>query len=219
MQVSSIHRTHVDHRPYESKFEPRGSPIERYGILLQAGRPAGWGGRDRTSEWRNQNPLPYRLATPQQAPGNDRTQAVRKTPLLRCRSIGGVGPFQPPGSNFRGNRSHRRLAAGPLRPLRPVPGSSIASHDPIIMCFDGRSERRERKWRPAAPSLPLPGPSTPPAKALQHPTREWPTFPARSIPARRRSAGPRFPKELRGHRFRGKTADNDLIPRREAQGP
>ena len=25
----------------------------------------GWGGRNRTSEWRNQNPLPYRLATPQ----------------------------------------------------------------------------------------------------------------------------------------------------------
>jgi hypothetical protein len=28
---------------------------------------SGWGGRDRTSEWRNQNPLPYRLATPQRA--------------------------------------------------------------------------------------------------------------------------------------------------------
>jgi hypothetical protein len=26
---------------------------------------AGWGGRIRTSEWRNQNPLPYHLATPQ----------------------------------------------------------------------------------------------------------------------------------------------------------
>ena len=25
----------------------------------------GWGGRIRTSEWRNQNPLPYLLATPQ----------------------------------------------------------------------------------------------------------------------------------------------------------
>src|SRR5262249_54264230 len=25
----------------------------------------GWGGRTRTSEWRNQNPLPYHLATPQ----------------------------------------------------------------------------------------------------------------------------------------------------------
>jgi hypothetical protein len=28
-------------------------------------RLVGWGGRNRTSEWRNQNPLPYRLATPQ----------------------------------------------------------------------------------------------------------------------------------------------------------
>jgi hypothetical protein len=26
----------------------------------------GWGGRDRTSACRNQNPVPYRLATPQQ---------------------------------------------------------------------------------------------------------------------------------------------------------
>jgi hypothetical protein len=32
------------------------------------GRPdrSGWGGRVRTSEWRDQNPLPYHLATPQQ---------------------------------------------------------------------------------------------------------------------------------------------------------
>src|SRR5215468_2262152 len=28
---------------------------------------AGWGGRTRTSEWRNQNPLPYHLAAPHQA--------------------------------------------------------------------------------------------------------------------------------------------------------
>src|SRR5215510_3333207 len=28
---------------------------------------SGWGGRTRTSEWRNQNPLPYHLATPHQA--------------------------------------------------------------------------------------------------------------------------------------------------------
>ena len=27
----------------------------------------GWGGRDRTCEWRHQKPLPYRLATPQHA--------------------------------------------------------------------------------------------------------------------------------------------------------
>src|ERR1700739_1280892 len=30
---------------------------------------AGWGGRIRTSAWRNQNPLPYHLATPQCALG------------------------------------------------------------------------------------------------------------------------------------------------------
>jgi hypothetical protein len=30
-------------------------------------RNSGWGGRTRTSEWRNQNPLPYHLATPHQA--------------------------------------------------------------------------------------------------------------------------------------------------------
>ncbi len=29
----------------------------------------GWGGRVRTSEWRNQNPLPYHLATPHRSPG------------------------------------------------------------------------------------------------------------------------------------------------------
>ena len=30
---------------------------------------AGWGARTRTWEWRNQNPLPYHLATPQCAEG------------------------------------------------------------------------------------------------------------------------------------------------------
>jgi hypothetical protein len=36
-------------------------------ILLEG--EIGWGGRIRTSAWRNQNPLPYRLATPQSWPG------------------------------------------------------------------------------------------------------------------------------------------------------
>jgi diguanylate cyclase (GGDEF)-like protein/PAS domain S-box-containing protein len=39
-------------------------------VLIDPNDAAGWGGRDRTSEWRNQNPLPYRLATPQQAVRN-----------------------------------------------------------------------------------------------------------------------------------------------------
>jgi hypothetical protein len=37
------------------------------GGLRRLDNTDGWGGRDRTSEWRNQNPLPYRLATPQLA--------------------------------------------------------------------------------------------------------------------------------------------------------
>ena len=32
---------------------------------MALGTKTGWGGRIRTSAWRNQNPLPYRLATPQ----------------------------------------------------------------------------------------------------------------------------------------------------------
>src|SRR5215470_1494844 len=34
-------------------------------LIGNRGDGAGWGGRDRTSECRNQNPVPYRLATPQ----------------------------------------------------------------------------------------------------------------------------------------------------------
>ncbi len=37
----------------------------------------GWGGRIRTSAWRNQNPLPYRLATPQKPWPAKRGQAAR----------------------------------------------------------------------------------------------------------------------------------------------
>jgi hypothetical protein len=33
--------------------------------IAELPRLRGWGGRIRTSVWRNQNPLPYRLATPQ----------------------------------------------------------------------------------------------------------------------------------------------------------
>ena len=36
-------------------------------IVAKVDEMVGWGGRDRTSECRNQNPVPYRLATPQQS--------------------------------------------------------------------------------------------------------------------------------------------------------
>ena len=37
-------------------------------VLAESGGATGWGARIRTWEWRNQNPLPYHLATPQQVP-------------------------------------------------------------------------------------------------------------------------------------------------------
>src|SRR5215472_6144635 len=38
----------------------------------------GWGARIRTWEWRNQNPLPYHLATPQQVPESRSDFRVRR---------------------------------------------------------------------------------------------------------------------------------------------
>jgi hypothetical protein len=48
---ASLTRGNVDAFPFWGKYAP------------ETALP-GWGGRIRTSAWRNQNPLPYRLATP-----------------------------------------------------------------------------------------------------------------------------------------------------------
>ncbi len=66
----------------------RGKPRSRSGRL--AGRAdelyqwlrCGWGARIRTWEWRNQNPLPYHLATPHQQIGAARVPAGRR-PVYR----------------------------------------------------------------------------------------------------------------------------------------
>ena len=52
----------------EGRDKPRmsGSVFENRKLLPVRGLP-GWGGRDRTSECWNQNPVPYHLATPHQA--------------------------------------------------------------------------------------------------------------------------------------------------------
>src|SRR5271166_5649460 len=53
----------------------------------------GWGARNRTWEWRNQNPLPYRLATPQhqRARGPYRQSVTLATTATRCRAPSSVG--------------------------------------------------------------------------------------------------------------------------------
>jgi hypothetical protein len=52
---------------------------------------SGWGARIRTWEWRNQNPLPYHLATPQRAP--DHT----------CASVPDQSPDDPGGQAIEGS--------------------------------------------------------------------------------------------------------------------
>ena len=46
----------------------------------------GWGGRIRTSVWRDQNPLPYRLATPQLGKHNRRTRFQLRSAILQARA-------------------------------------------------------------------------------------------------------------------------------------
>jgi hypothetical protein len=62
---------------------------------------AGWGGRIRTSEWRNQNPLPYHLATPQYASDDrlplaaGRRNIARRPPWINVR-LGRPTPYTCP---------------------------------------------------------------------------------------------------------------------------
>src|SRR5262245_239214 len=91
--------------------------------------PAGWGARIRTWEWRNQNPLPYHLATPHRAEcretragGPYRRDAVGSTPgdpLEALQHLGGAAIKPPPrfccrsvaqpGSAPRSGRGGRRF--------------------------------------------------------------------------------------------------------------
>jgi hypothetical protein len=103
----------------------------------------GWGGRDRTSEWRNQNPLPYRLATPQQS-GPE--HGIDQRDLFRhCRSIEGVTPFQQAaGPNFTPK-------SGPIDLPLYIKGHCFGGAGPVFAFPAGRippgGELRERRFR------------------------------------------------------------------------
>src|SRR5262249_55261254 len=97
--------------------------------------PAGWGARIRTWEWRNQNPLPYHLATPH-----------RHARKAGGRSITAqTGPINVRGSRQR--RAHARIITDPASPpfLWPTwpPSSDRHAHRPWVGCLD-RAHRRVR---------------------------------------------------------------------------
>ena len=93
----------------------------------------GWGGRIRTSVWRNQNPLPYHLATPQppwqvirnalhRQQDRWRTFAIlasRSKPIMRARR--GWSGYRPVRSR---ERSAQPRVAAPSRPERGRPRGS-----------------------------------------------------------------------------------------------
>ena len=105
-----------------SKTRARTKPF-RQGIQCVG---AGWGGRDRTSEWRNQNPLPYRLATPQLAAlENDGTTAYRR--------------FPPPPPVYRG-----RAAISTAGQQNPSPPSPPAMESPVAQALGAPIRRNLR---------------------------------------------------------------------------
>jgi hypothetical protein len=61
--------------------------------IIDSPENSGWGGRIRTSAWRNQNPLPYRLATPQ-------LSADRQPAGKRADNSSGSGALQWPDPDF-----------------------------------------------------------------------------------------------------------------------
>jgi hypothetical protein len=81
--------------------------------LAIAARP-GWGGRDRTSEWRNQNPLPYHLATPQLADRETSDGASHLIPAPRVyRGTQGISTGEM--AKFRCNASRPEPCRNPTQ--------------------------------------------------------------------------------------------------------
>src|SRR4026207_1431453 len=83
---------------YSTIAQAAGSGIEAARLLNgshRAGKSVGWGARIRTWEWRNQNPLPYHLATPHQPAGTIYWLACRAA-MTPDQSPTGPPPPPPP---------------------------------------------------------------------------------------------------------------------------
>ena len=104
--------------PFSCPSTPRGRP----GWWTDRMRPAGWGARIRTWEWRNQNPLPYHLATPHRRPASRisarLTRRKRRAPKRPQKPAGQLACQFPPGNVIRPLRRERSVAQ---------PGSAPAS--------------------------------------------------------------------------------------------
>ena len=98
-----MRRRAVQQFPSEADFVSNFNLVEAFG----------WGGRDRTSAWGNQNPLPYRLATPQQAGRGAAVVAAESLSGggLSTERRGGVQP-PPPVISYHCDPRKNGLAGG-----------------------------------------------------------------------------------------------------------
>ena len=82
------------------------------------GLSAGWGARIRTWEWRNQNPLPYHLATPHRGRSATRPAEATRTIVKRTRAGNPVAEVRPtgplPSAAASGADQPAALTFGPL---------------------------------------------------------------------------------------------------------
>ena len=92
----------------------------------------GWGGRIRTSEWRDQNPLPYHLATPQHS-----SHLSHRTTCAGIRLL-----------TIRGGRSSSARATHASHPWCRIPARPVAqavpAHGPRLS-LAGQPVRRMRR--------------------------------------------------------------------------
>src|SRR5574337_1927530 len=93
----------------------------------------GWGGRIRTSVWRNQNPLPYRLATPQRS-GSGAASDARDNSSPRPRSQ--CSRLAKPSAKA----SHRAGAETPS--TSRAPARAAFGTDPVSIRFSPQTEGR-----------------------------------------------------------------------------
>ena len=119
-----------DRSAISARSKPRGrGPRRATRESLRNRRMRGWGGRIRTSVWRNQNPLPYRLATPQCAGEPAGADHRGRAPTLQPRSGAERSARRRRPRGFGSDRLEARFRQSMRREM--VPPGMRSPHGPI----------------------------------------------------------------------------------------
>jgi hypothetical protein len=103
---------------------------------------SGWGGRIRTSEWRDQNPLPYHLATPQQLSKLSHRTTYAGVRLLTIRG----GPFRSTRATHASHPWCVVPARASLRGRSPHAAHPLGDTPAIVKTFAQSVRRMRLTW-------------------------------------------------------------------------